>query len=225
MASDPALPFDPTTGVWRTPEPSAARTQDAAPSPTAPTDAPLKGWLATAATVVLALDLGILTLGALEQIVLALRHLANGTHPEATAVPAGLLWANAILLLLLMGIVPLTWVIATRQRPLDYLRLHTPLPSLLRGAGIGLLMVAALIPIALVLQKLGLEEANPVVESILASITLPLAIAISLSAAIGEEILFRGILQRWVGVWGQAALFGLVDHVFRTGAYSVPDRD
>ena len=37
----------------------------------------------------------------------------------------------------------------------------------------------------------------------------PLVIALSITAGVTEEILFRGILQRWVGVWGQAVLFGL----------------
>lgn len=33
---------------------------------------------------------------------------------------------------------------------------------------------------------------------------------IALMAAIGEELLFRGVLQSWLGVWGSALLFALV---------------
>ena len=208
MASDPALPFDPATGAWRRPAPAVPGGE-----PTAAPDAMRKGPLAIAAHILLVLDLGLLAFGAWKQIQAALGYLASGTRPEFRIVPHDELWDGVATALVLMGLVPLIWVVATRQRPLEgtvaYLRLHAPLPSLLRGAGIGLLLVAALIPLGLALRYFGLDEANPVADAVLASMTWPLAIAISLSAAVGEEILFRGILQRWVGVWGQAALFGL----------------
>jgi membrane protease YdiL (CAAX protease family) len=35
-------------------------------------------------------------------------------------------------------------------------------------------------------------------------------VALALSSSLGEELLFRGLLQPWLGLWLQALLFGLV---------------
>ncbi len=40
-------------------------------------------------------------------------------------------------------------------------------------------------------------------------LTWPLVGFITLASGIGEELFFRGILRRWIGIWPQAVAFGL----------------
>ncbi|HUR25574.1 MAG TPA: CPBP family glutamic-type intramembrane protease [Candidatus Thermoplasmatota archaeon] len=60
------------------------------------------------------------------------------------------------------------------------------------------------------------EEPNPAVQGILDNLSWPMALLVAAGAGIGEEIFFRGFLQRYLGVWGQAVLFGLAH---ATGGY------
>lgn len=196
------LPFDPASGTWR----SVA-------APARAPDAARRGPVATVAHILLGLDLALLAYSGLDAVVRALLNAARGVTPSSDPLPTSFLYANALLTFVLMGVIPVLWLLATRERPvagtIAYLRLHTPLLSLAKGVGLGLLCLVVLVALALGLQRVGIVEENPVADALLANMTLPLAIVLSLSAGVGEEILFRGILQRWVGVWGQAVLFGL----------------
>lgn len=198
-------PFDPATGAWLPAEPTATAPSGAA------ADGVRRGPLATVAHVVLGLDLGLL---GLSTVVAALAAIQQAINPQPLApVSPELLWANAIVTLLLMGAVPFGWFLATRLPPLAgtlaALRLHTPLPSLAKGVGLGLLSLGVLFAVGLAMERLGWIEPNPVADALFESVDWPLAIMLSVGAAVGEEIFFRGLLQRWLGVWGQAALFGL----------------
>lgn len=133
---------------------------------------------------------------------------------------------NSILLLVCGAFVPMIAIALTRRDPWDgmlrYLRLERPWPASGYGVLLGLGLVAAvyvLVLIGVVIYALATGQAiaevaaqndSEAVEGIVAAATLPLAILLAVSAGLGEEILFRGLLQRYVGVWGQAVLFALL---------------
>lgn len=133
------------------------------------------------------------------------------------------LFLVTLLNLLLFAGVPLAWVYGTRVRPWPgghrYLGLRDFAPAAGRGALLGLgLMVAVLVgSILWILATQGLEgitdpadeTPNPVVEGILRNLTVPLALFVAFTAGFGEEVLFRGVLQKWLGWWPQAIVFGL----------------
>jgi uncharacterized protein len=116
--------------------------------------------------------------------------------------------------------VPLMWAIFTRQGGAHgawhYLRLERPLKSTAIGIGVGFLVLAGVFILGLVLERTDVPTENPQLEAMGSIMTLPLALAVSLAAAFGEEILFRGVLQRWLGVWGQAVVFGLAHASYGT---------
>jgi len=123
------------------------------------------------------------------------------------------LWAATIGMLVVTGLVPLLWTIGTRvggwAGAKRYLGLHRPGTGSLAGLGVGVLLVGAMVGLDALLRALGVEVANPELDGLVAVIDWPLAIAMALGAGIGEEILFRGVLQKHLGVLGQAGLFGL----------------
>lgn len=125
--------------------------------------------------------------------------------------------------LVLTGLIPFLWVLGTRRQAglgtQRYLHLHSPVKGLLQGLALTPVLLAAVLALSslYILATEGpdgftLEEKegdNPAVDSLLQHLNWPLAILVSVGAGVGEEIFFRGVLQRWMGVWGQAALFGL----------------
>lgn len=189
-------PFDPRTGEWLSDR------------PTWDPELPRRGPAATAWTVVLAADLALLGAVLALGTVGALADSARAAAPT----PAGLAVA-AVTLLALAGAVPFAWVVATRQGGLHgavhYLRLERPWPALGWGVLVGLAALVGVLLLGVALYALGYRPENPVVQGIAAVMTLPLALLLAGSAAVAEELLFRGLLLRWLGLWGQAALFGL----------------
>ena len=188
-------PFDPLSGNWL-PPPDARPKWD-------------PEWMKRGpATIVWHAVLG------LDLAVLALLLALPLFLPATSGAPSSYSLAfAAIVNLALMGAIPFLWVVGTRvgglHGAMHYLRLERPGRSIPWGilAGFGCLM--AVMAVGLVLQSLHYDEANPKLDAIAKVMTLPLAALLAASAALGEEVLFRGVLQRWLGVWGQAALFGL----------------
>ncbi|MES2154343.1 MAG: CPBP family intramembrane glutamic endopeptidase [bacterium] len=141
-------------------------------------------------------------------------------HPQASEQQVSLsairvvIAAEAGVNLVLMGIVPLLWAWQTRVGGWDgavrYLGLETPGRGLVRGLGWGLAALGALIALGIVLKAIGVHEASEQTALISSALTWPLALALALGAAIGEEIFFRGILQKRIGWIWQAVVFGLV---------------
>ena len=118
----------------------------------------------------------------------------------------------------------MAWVALTRVKASATWRyLHMDGPDIGKrlavGLGIGVLMWLALIVINVIrlavtgeldaaLDGNGTQE-SAVTRALLDNLNWPLAFFIALVAGVAEEIFFRGVLQRWIGVWGQGIVFGL----------------
>jgi membrane protease YdiL (CAAX protease family) len=210
-----ALAFDPATGDWL---PAASLSvQAAGPAAAGPApDAPRRGPVASLCNVLLAIDLGVLGVILLVEAAYALlTALQPARFSSATqAAPTqGFLWATVAINFTCMGVVPFLWALGTRAVPvrgtLRFFRLDHPLRGIRVGAGWGLVTLGALLVVGAVMKVLGYNPPNPQADAVVKVVTLPLALALALGAGVGEELLFRGLLQRRLGVWGQAVLFAL----------------
>ena len=151
---------------------------------------------------------------------------AQGIEDGAQNITSEALWAESASNLVLLGLIPMAWVAFTRVRPrlgtLRYFHLertHEAGRDILKGLGLGIVLWLAVVVIAILrLAVTGdLDTAfsenetaqSPLVEAFDRVLTLPLALFVAFVAGTAEEIFFRGVLQRWIGVWGQAAVFGV----------------
>ncbi len=139
---------------------------------------------------------------------------------------ATLIWANGALLLVGLALPPLAWVAAFYQGGAKawahaiFLRFSDArrvlLYSLL-GVGAAVVMLILAMVVTMLLQLVGYEPENPVVEGMAQILTWPLVFWIAITAAIGEELFFRGFLQPRIGIVASAVAFGLL-HM----SYGVP---
>ncbi len=133
------------------------------------------------------------------------------------------LWVNSAILLIGFGALPFLWIATTRrggwEGTIRYFQLRRPWTDLPIGIGVAVGLVMLILIAGLIMLALDIAPENPALDDFQAIVNWPLIIAVSLSAAVGEEILFRGVLQKYTGMWGQAALFGLM-HVYQ-GWYGV----
>lgn len=83
--------------------------------------------------------------------------------------------------------------------------------SLVLGLVFGILVVLS--TRVLVARVSWVRELHVELRPIARDITTPGIIALALLSAFGEELLFRGLLQPWIGVIPQAILFGLLHQV------------
>lgn len=131
--------------------------------------------------------------------VLSAWQTATGHRPIGPAgAPSA--WDMALTFLLTGGI-PFLWLIRTRCRPLtgalDYLRLR----NLSRAAPWGLLIGVGMAAIGMLALQSGPSPMPPAAALVRA------VLFFSMLAPLGEEILFRGILQPRFGIVAQAAAF------------------
>lgn len=211
-------PFDPATGEWIS-----------VPAPAAAPDAAKKGGATTFWNIVLIIDLALLgvfglfgawvggVLIAAPDSELAQRYRDGFVLDSARDV-----LVNSFVPFVMFGIIPLLWLLGTRVQPVEgtkrFLQLHNPARAILRGVGLAVICLLGVVALAsayeLALNGLdGLKdpssgEDNPAVASILEHLNWPLAVAVALFSGVGEEIFFRGLLQRKLGLWPQALLFG-----------------
>lgn len=227
----PARPaFDPATGAWLRPLPQALA---AAPAGDLAPDAPRTGTTRKLVwDILLYIDLGLLALNFLLALVLGgILLLAPGSSAADDVRDAfdggssGSVAVETLLTFTMMGVVPFLWVLFTRRQMWEgtkrYLQLHSPLASAVLGIVLTAVLLVAVAVLSLTYVVLtegrdGIDQlseseegGNPAVDALLANLTWPLAILISVCAGVGEEILFRGVLYRKLGLWPQAILFGL----------------
>jgi len=202
--------FDPATGDWiDTPEPAAAGTAGTPTAVANDPEAPRHDGVATTWHILLAIDLSLLGLLFLASAYLSLFRpdLVRG------GLTASSLAVGQAVTFLLIGVVPFLWVVYTRvgglHGAMHYLKLERPGRSLLVGVGLGFALVIALALLVFGLSKAGYTPSNPRADELLQALSWPLVVFLAATAALGEEILFRGLLLRWTGPWVQAALFGL----------------
>lgn len=220
----PDRAFDPATGDWLPagPAPDAAASDPAGrldPTASEPRalDAPKRTTGARIWNAILGIDLGLIGLFFLASA--AVLFLADQPERDFTAseLRAGMV-VQAIGGLVVLAVIPLAWGVGTRvggwRGMLVRFQLDRPWPAAGWGVlvGIGVLVVLAAFGFAIAEydERTGDDLAdNPELERIGAALTWPVAILVAVGAAVGEEVFFRGLLQRWIGVWGQAVLFGL----------------
>ncbi len=120
---------------------------------------------------------------------------------------SGPLVRGAAIFYTLMGTVGAVWMHVAAGPEVWSTRLLGPRPELSAALGIagGLLLVAV---------TRALENWQPIARlqkgfaEVLRGVTPGGALLLALVSAVGEEILFRGALQPWVGPWIASAIFG-----------------
>lgn len=140
--------------------------------------------------------------------------------PDDSGLIRVIAWLDVIIGLTLFAGVPILWLLVTRHEPvrgtLRYLQMQTDSPRRWPfWFGVGCLgavgFVIAVILFGLLLGALDVDPGgDPLFGELVAAGGWPLIIGISIGAGVGEEVLFRGVLQKWVGWIGQAALFAVV---------------
>ncbi|MHB1261220.1 MAG: CPBP family intramembrane glutamic endopeptidase [Thermoplasmatota archaeon] len=242
-AAKPPRAFDPATGDWiavPATAPAGAGIGAEARLPQAEVDAPDAPKEGTAGyvlwSILLWIDLALLGFSTLVAIGYGAILLfapdsaaADSIRDQLQAGSRSDLVVNTLVSLVAFGLIPVLWLLGTRRKPVEgtmrFLHLHEPAKGVLRGV---LLTIPLLMAVTLLVSMYtvategwdGLsnpdEGVNPAVQEIIDNLTWPIAVLVAVGAGVGEEIFFRGFLQRYLGVWGQAVLFGLAHS---TGGY------
>lgn len=151
---------------------------------------------------------------------------AQRLDDSAQGIDADILWSESATNLVFLGLIPMAWVAFTRVKPnpgtLIYLRMERTKEigrDLLRGVGLGFGVLVAVWIIGIIRITLtdgwdtilseNATADSPLIEAFARELTWPLALFVAFVAGTAEEIFFRGVLQRWIGMWGQAIVFGL----------------
>ena len=174
--------------------------------------------------VVLGLDLFLIGLGLLVGLVVGLAILAAPDSSLAKSqhqdyVKGITSWSAIFLNFVFLGGIPFVWVAVTRQDAWEgtkrYFGFHTPLRSLGIGAGLAGWFVGPILLLGFLLSR-GHGAASDASTSQIVATPAILLVFTALSAGLGEEIFFRGLLYRWTGWWAQALFFALAH--FANGA-------
>lgn len=161
---------------------------------------------------------------ALAQTVSGVEHvLDGGTTDELFGRPTVVgVVANVAVNLVLLGSAAAGYLHYAEGRSLegvrDALRLDGGPKAILEGLGWAFLGLLVMGLIGVGLMEVGFAPArNVLAELITETLTIPQAIVVSLLAAIGEEIFFRGFLQPRIGLVPQAVLFGAIHATYLNG--------
>lgn len=185
-----------------------------------------------AGDIFMGLNLGYLGLTVLGGIALYLFSLATDAGASGNTTPDGisestwtqlLLWFTNIHNLVVFAVIPIAWVAMTHTGGWAGIRavlgLHWSGRAAAIGVAIGIAMVVVFGGIAILLEQMGLVPDDAPIENVLSSLTWPLVIVTSLVAGFAEEIMFRGVLQKWLRWWGQGLVFGAL-HLGNAGLIS-----
>jgi membrane protease YdiL (CAAX protease family) len=181
-------------------------------------------------TILLWVDIALLCLltvvGIIEGILLLTDPNSEYAKQTAERIQQGdswMLYLNMLLTFALFAVVPFLWIWRTRlggwPAAKEYLSLRQPIRSLGLGIAFGLGLVVAIFILLTIAdtvscnvtgRQLGETEGpNPVTDAISNHLDWGTILLIALVAGIGEEILFRGLVQRQLGMWWQAILFSV----------------
>ncbi len=153
---------------------------------------------------------------------LDLASFSGGGSADPAELRTLLWWTNG-LNMLTFGIIPIVWVLLTRVGGFDgmlgYLGLRWNGTHALYGIGLGVGMVFVFGGLAWLLELLDLGPSDAPIEDVAAVLNWPLVIVTSIVAGFAEEVMFRGVLQKWLRWWGQGLAFGLL-HVANAGFIS-----
>lgn len=121
----------------------------------------------------------------------------------------GMLAANAWLSLVMFAVVPIVWVGRTRVAGWRGIAVFFGFHRFGRSLWVGTGLAGLLLLLPLTLAAFGTLSGEASTDEGILKIGWGTALLVSVSAGVGEEIFFRGLLQRWLGWFGQAAVFGL----------------
>ncbi len=143
------------------------------------------------------------------------------SNPLAGLSPAMvelLFWFNNATNLVMMAIIPVVWLMLTRvggwQGAMHSIGMLDCDRNPWYWVGIGSLLAvglaAAAIGFGYLLEALGTDPGgDPIFEQVARDGSWALMVGIAVTAGVSEEILFRGVLQKWLRWWGQALVFGV----------------
>lgn len=185
------------------------------------------GW-----DILLGLDLGYLAITVLFGILLfALMSAgldlggdgATESDVDEATLARAVLWITNVHNLVVFAVVPITWIYLTHHGRWEgvrrFLGLERPSATIPIGLAYGVGLAVLFGAIAILLDRLGLTPDQAPIEDTVQYITWPLVIATSLVAGFAEEVMFRGVLQKWLRWWGQALVFGVL-HLGNAGILS-----
>lgn len=169
------------------------------------------GW-----DILFGLDIGVIAVTALMGIGLYLWFVMTGDPVVGgtSEIGTGLLWLTNVWNLVVFGVIPFLWVMGTRvdhwEGALRYLGLVRLGSSIGPGLGYAALLAGTAILLLIGLDAMGLSLEDTGMEARFVGMTWTLVVVTSAVAGFAEEVFFRGVLQKWIGVWGQALAFGLM---------------
>ena len=126
-------------------------------------------------------------------------------------------WPDLAFAIIGFTVIPIAWLLVTRRVPwagtVQYLDLRWDRTVILRGLALLAVTVAVGAVLMFVSEPLP-SDLEDEYEDQWSRAPWILLVLVSLAAGVGEEIFFRGILQRWIGWWAQGIVFALAHIAF-----------
>lgn len=188
----------------------------------------LKSTPGAVAGLCLVLAVGLLVFG-FTPVLAAAETEAPGVAQETVAAAAeaggaggGLLVANVLLSVVLFAGAALGYLRWAHGRSLKEALSDLGLTGRMRHIALGVALAVAFLGVVFavtwLLARFGVPTGTGgILEELVRAVSFPQAVVISLGAAVGEEVFFRGFLQPRLGIVPQALLFGLAHASYLNG--------